>query len=404
MSYPSSLWDIFCQVVDNHGDLGVCWRLSQHLLNLGQRVRLFIDQPEGLTWMAPHRHELEAQHQLTVLPWPNDLLWSNPSPNDWEKPQCVVEAFGCEIPQTYLARLCEPPKAQDPSLVGERSKPSWTWINLEYLSAEDYPERMHQLPSPVMQGAAKGMTKWFFYPGFTPQTGGLLKRLEPTRADTTHNQSLKGSDSPDLIWNPQAQLKVFLFSYEPPALTGLLRQWLQLQTPTHLKVSFGRSHALVQSTLESTEFKPWVRHESKRFKHMNLLTIEFIDALDHPQFDALLASSDLNFVRGEDSWIRAIWAQKAFIWQIYPQDDGVHLIKMNAFLKRFDAPESLQKVFRVWNGFETTPLPVLSPEEILVWTQWTQKLASHLDAMPDLSEQLCDFLALQQRESRPLLS
>jgi hypothetical protein len=45
------------------------------------------------------------------------------------------------------------------------------WINLEYLSAEDYVERSHRLRSPQRCG----LDKWFFYPGFTPATGGLLR-------------------------------------------------------------------------------------------------------------------------------------------------------------------------------------------------------------------------------------
>lgn len=42
-SPPSRLWDIFCSVVDNYGDIGVCWRLAVNLAQRGQRVRLWID-------------------------------------------------------------------------------------------------------------------------------------------------------------------------------------------------------------------------------------------------------------------------------------------------------------------------------------------------------------------------
>jgi len=37
-------WDVFCNVVDNYGDAGVCWRLARQLVakhNL--EVRLFVD-------------------------------------------------------------------------------------------------------------------------------------------------------------------------------------------------------------------------------------------------------------------------------------------------------------------------------------------------------------------------
>ena len=32
------LWDIFCQVIDNHGDVGVCWRLARELAARGHTV------------------------------------------------------------------------------------------------------------------------------------------------------------------------------------------------------------------------------------------------------------------------------------------------------------------------------------------------------------------------------
>lgn len=395
MISSAPIWDIFCQVVDNHGDLGVCWRLSQHLLGLGQRVRLYVDQAQALSWMAPRHQELEG---LSVLPWPtedNTPFWRPQKHSTWESPQCVIEAFGCEIPQIYLQSLALAPLN---NTLHPEPLASWTWINLEYLSAEDYPERMHRLASPVMHGAAKGKTKWFFYPGFTQQTGGLLKKAPRGREEK--NQILISGESLQLQWDALAQLRIFLFSYEPQALHSLLLDLSKRATATHLKVSAGRSTLHVQKTLAMSDFHAQVSHESDREKRIAQLRIEFIDPVDHNSFDALLASSDLNFVRGEDSWIRAIWAQKAFVWQIYPQDDGVHLKKMNAFLQRFQAPSSLKVAFGVWNGFEPSPMPVLSPEVLEEWRQWSQALAQQLMGMPDLAEQLCDFLALKQHESR----
>ena len=37
-------WDIFCTVIDNYGDIGICWRLARQLrVDDGQRVRLWVD-------------------------------------------------------------------------------------------------------------------------------------------------------------------------------------------------------------------------------------------------------------------------------------------------------------------------------------------------------------------------
>ncbi|WP_157072023.1 elongation factor P maturation arginine rhamnosyltransferase EarP, partial [Cupriavidus sp. HPC(L)] len=37
-------WDIFCTVIDNFGDIGVCWRLARQLAQEhGHAVRLWVD-------------------------------------------------------------------------------------------------------------------------------------------------------------------------------------------------------------------------------------------------------------------------------------------------------------------------------------------------------------------------
>jgi len=146
-------WDVFCRVVDNHGDLGVCWRLAADLGARGEQVRLWVDDPRALAWMAP-----AGAPGVAVVPWQAPL--PDVTPGD-----VVVEAFGCNPPDAFVKRMAQ-------------RRP--VWINLEYLSAEPYVERSHGLPSPRPEGM-----KWFFYPGFTPATGGLLREpagLEPDGA------------------------------------------------------------------------------------------------------------------------------------------------------------------------------------------------------------------------------
>ena len=81
--------------------------------------------------------------------------------------------------------------------------------------------------------------------------------------------------------------------------------------------------------------------------------------LQQPDFDHLLWAGDLNFVRGEDSLVRALWAGAPFVWQIYPQDDGAHHVKLEAFLDWLGAPPSLRQFHRSWNGFGSAALPAL---------------------------------------------
>lgn len=378
------LWDIFCQVIDNHGDLGVCWRLSQHLVSLGHRVRLYVDDSTALAWMAPHHQN--AAH-LSVLDWPREASWAHQDAYSWQMPQCVVEAFGCEIPNVYLHALLTP-------CIDKELSTRWTWINLEYLSAEDYPERMHTLACPVLSGPAKGLKKWFFYPGFTSSTGGLLKKNWPGQLLGTLSQEMRQAQA--LKWTEEADLRVFVFSYEPLALKDLLLQLLQSGKWVHLKVSAGRSTTFTRALLQTDELMgPEANIQEARVQLKNL-TLDFLDHVDHAGFDALLQSSDLNFVRGEDSWVRAIWANKPFVWQIYPQDDGIHFKKMSAFLNLFEAPSSLKQAHLIWNGFDRSHLPQMNEHTLQEWAQWCQQLCVQLQTRADLAVQLSEFLKLKQ--------
>jgi uncharacterized repeat protein (TIGR03837 family) len=77
--------------------------------------------------------------------------------------------------------------------------------------------------------------------------------------------------------------------------------------------------------------------------------------MPQPQYDKLLACCDINFVRGEDSVIRAHWAGKPFIWQIYRQEQQAHLVKLQAFLDKYlrhatdDQKNAIEKLHMAWN-------------------------------------------------------
>jgi hypothetical protein len=65
------------------------------------------------------------------------------------------------------------------------------------------------------------------------------------------------------------------------------------------------------------------------------LTVRVIPFMPQTDYDRLLWACDLNFVRGEDSWVRAQWAARPFIWHIYPQDENLHHVKLRAFLQKY---------------------------------------------------------------------
>ncbi len=310
--------DIFCKVIDNYGDIGVCWRLCKQLTARGETVRLIVDDASALTWMAP----LTAQTEhVEVMDWTQAEGIETPA-------DLIIESFGCELPESYIAKM---------ALQTISSKAS-IWINLEYLSAEKYAEECHLLPSPVMQGAGKGLTKTFFYPGFTNKTGGLLREPDLFERQTKFDKAawLKKQT---IGWTNERI--VSLFCYEPAALPALLAELQNSDQSTLLLVTAGRATQTINA-LEAISNKA--------------LRIHYLPYLTQDDYDHLLWASDFNFVRGEDSFVRAIWAGKPFVWQIYPQDDDAHHAKLDAFLDAYLAHTDavlatrIRTVHRFWNG------------------------------------------------------
>ena len=330
-----NLWDIFCKVIDNYGDVGVCWRLAEGLAARGERVRLWVDDASALRWMAP----LGAAN-VEVRDWTAEVDARSVVTGD-----ILVEAFGCEITPEYIAAYASCIKAR-----GQKG----LWINLEYLSAEGFVARSHGLLSPVMSGPGAGLTKHFFYPGFTAATGGLLREPSLTQRQAQFDRT---------TWLRQQGIElngerlVSLFCYEPPALSQLLNQLAEDDQPTRLLVTAGRATAAIQAYVEQKiVLKPlWNKPEK--------LSFSFISALTQTDFDHLLWACDLNFVRGEDSLVRALWANKPFVWHIYPQDDDAHHAKLAAFLDWLKAPPSLRRFHEVWNGMTQANLPDLALAE-----------------------------------------
>lgn len=347
------LWDIFCTVIDNHGDLGVCWRLTHQLREAGHRVRLWVDDASALSWMAPNANE---ETGIELHPWTRasetSTLADLPPSDVW------IEAFGCNIPNAFVTHG-----------VATRTRPP-LWINLEYLSAENWVTRMHGLPSPVMSGPAKGWTKHFFYPGFTPDTGGLLREAHLLQHQQAFDrQAWRTTHAPNLA---TSACLISLFCYEPVALPTLLKQLAT--TPNHLLVTPGRPLAAVQQALQGMQVPPlWSP----------------LSYTDQATFDEMLWACDLNFVRGEDSLVRALWAGQPFVWHIYPQDDLAHHAKLEAFLDWLQAPDSLKRFHRVWNGLQDAELPQLCPETLSQWAQCTKSARQRLLAQDNLTLQLC---------------
>lgn len=381
-------WDVFCRVVDNFGDMGVCWRLAADLAQRGLSVRLWADDASALRWMAP----LGAKG-VEVMTWPVDASAAVPGdmPGDGSGDvpgNVVVEAFGCTLPDDFRHRM-------------EAAARPPVWIELAYLSAEDYVERSHGLwaAQPVATATATGTSgkvrKRFFYPGFTTRTGGLLR--EP---DLEHRQQdFEAADwlASQGLGRRADERIVGLFCYEQTALPALLCD-LAAQ-PTLLLATAGHATRQVDTLVRDA---PAVERSQARQRQppqqpqLQRLRIAHLPLLAQPDFDHLLWASDVNFVRGEDSFVRAQWAGRPFVWQIYPQDDGAHLVKLEAFLDRFtadaEAPlaRTIRNFWRAWNG-NATSLPAW-PEQA-AWAALCRRWRAGLMAQEDLTSQLIRFAA-----------
>jgi uncharacterized repeat protein (TIGR03837 family) len=348
----------------------------------------------------------------------------------------VIEAFGCDIDAAWVASGGASEASNNSNLIAnypistsENSQKTHlkpvsppVWINLEYLSAEPCAQRSHGLPSPVMHGPAVGMTKRFFYPGFTEGTGGLLGAgdgaprsskpatehvtelanelaNEPTNAPSvkpatqhTAQPASHALNSPRPAAPAASCLTVSLFCYEPSALSQLLELLAQPRSAqaTELLVTSGRASAAVQSVLgeKNGSFPTWIFNSSLSISEC--LSVTPLPLMPHAEYDALLARCQLNFVRGEDSLVRALWAGQAFVWQIYPQSDGAHAAKLDAFLDWLEAPPDLRLFHHVWNGLSSQALPAIN---LPAWTPIAQAARGRLNQQADLVTQLIDWVA-----------
>jgi uncharacterized repeat protein (TIGR03837 family) len=346
------LWDVFCHVIDNYGDIGVCWRLSADLAARGDSVRLWVDDPAPLDWMAPR-----GAAGVTVERWTNKTRW--PEPGD-----AVIEAFGCDLPAAFVSRMAR--------RQAEQRAP--VWINLEYLSAESYAARSHGLPSPQLAGPGAGLRKLFFYPGFTPDTGGLLRERDLLQRQASFDAQAWRTGHGIHARPDERIVSLFCYEHAPvPALIDTLAR-----EPTLLLATHGAAARLVAGALGST----------LRAGALRALPLAALTQID---FDHLLWSCDLNFVRGEDSFVRAIWAGRPFVWHIYPQTDDAHARKLHSFDSLYlrDAEPAFAAAYRTlcdrWNGLSDAPivLPAVTPWQTHQ-AHWREQLLRQTDLVTQL--------------------
>lgn len=383
--------DVFCRVVDNFGDIGVTWRLVRQLqCEHHWSIRLWVDDLKSFQRLEARVH-LHALQQ--VIEHIEIIHWGDPAPDLIPYP-IVLCSFSCDLPATYIAQL-----HQRPAL----------WVNLDYLSAETWVEGCHGLPS--LRG--DGLSSYFFFPGFNANTGGLLRESELLTRRDSWQKDLDGqyqmlerlgvSAAALAAWRLQSTASSAGIEISPP-------RSIQVQAAC-LVTLFCYPHAPVAQLLDAlcadsrasvVLIPQGVAPEltTGRLGPFKQVYLERIPFVSQPEYDQLLWMADLNFVRGEDSVVRGLWAGRPLVWQIYPQTEGTHLIKLEAWLEMSGLAQEVKTLLRSFNAdasgandFTLQVSHALSHDAYAQWSSHALALSHTLAQKVDFAQALHDFCA-----------
>lgn len=362
--------DIFCRVVDNYGDIGVTYRLVRQLRDeFGWTIRLWVDNLNSFARLEPKVNPLRSLQNMDGI---QVIEWTGAPPDLIPQDICIA-SFSCNLPSDYLRRLHQ-----------TRTR----WINLEYLSAENWVQSCHGLPSL----RSDGLSSNFFFPGFTDNTGGLLRERDLivlrdewlVDHEAQHDMLCALGVSDELIHrrfssiNAQRPLLISLFCYPHARIDEFVTALSLRQQESIVLIPNGVANHL----------------ETKRIGACQLVRIPFVT---QPEYDKILWTADLNLVRGEDSMVRALWAGKPMIWQIYPQDEDTHLTKLDAWLKTAKLPPAAIDFFYTWNDHKnkkelTKSISYALNDDILnSWKKDMQAFSIRQAQLPDLALSLVTF-------------
>lgn len=376
MATRSTTLVIFCKVVDNFGDIGICWRLARQLRHEHAiDVTLWVDDLASFQRICPDvdaRAGLQQVQGVTVRHWRDQDGTFGPA----DVADIVIEFFGVDIPPGYVAAMAQ-------------CEPRPVWINYEGLSAEEWVEGCHTLPS--MHPRLK-LTKHFFFPGFTARTGGLLRERDLLDARDRFQADPAARNGflarLGVTRDEMAAPTASLFCYPHAPVADLFAAWRDGDAPVTCLVPHGVAREQVGAFLGTGPVPGAAATRGN-------LTVRVIPFLSQDDYDRLLWSCDLNFVRGEDSWVRAQWAGRPFIWHIYPQDENLHHVKLRAFLQKYaENLGSLIDFSLRWNGVQSdkpadwpglwTSLQASLPTIVARNAEWQARMLANGDLVSNL--------------------
>ena len=334
-------------MIDNFGDAGVCLRLCRDFSKKNYEVRLFCNNVNILNKIT--NSEDASNRFLSLLSWSDKNMDYSPS-------EVVIQAFSVRLPDNLIKKI--------------KTRKS-TVINLEYLTAETFAEDCHKLPS-----YADGFESFFFFPGFTKKTGGVV--IEKSFLEKINKTKSKESKN------------ITLFSYENEKVKSVINSLNKEKFILNIFEGKGLNNFNNQLKLNLTagdEYK------------LNELTVRVLPMVSQDEYDSYLIDSKLNLVRGEDSIVRAMLTGNPFLWHIYPQEEDVHKDKIEALFDRMSEVcsskkdvEILRQLTLSYNGFSD----YLDSFDLLGfyenWKKLSKEWSEHLISLGSLTDNLITFL------------
>lgn len=371
--------DIFCEIIDNYGDIGVVYRTAKELQKIfpKSKIRAFLNKLDEFKKINSQVLDLPSQNIDGIEYITFDYLRDNA--NELLTAQVIIEAFGCQIPEEYM------------EIAYDNSE---LLINLEYLSAEDWIEDFHLQSSPLVRGKLK---KVFFMPGFTEKSGGViadsnyLERIQRVLENKEFYEKKYLSD----IEDRENKIVGTLFSYEKN-FTPLLEDLKKLDKDVVILAMGEKTQDSLRKILKNFSIEDF-RNSLKYGK----IEIRFLNFLNQEEYEELINIVDFNFVRGEDSFIRAVLTGKPYMWHIYCQEEYAHMDKIEGFLDKYrrvienfsdeDFLLNMEKFFKDYNFRKENSLE-LGKESYLYFFENLAKIEKYNTIFRDFLIQKCNLI------------
>lgn len=371
--------DIFCEIIDNYGDIGVVYRTAKELQKIfpKSKIRAFLNKLDEFKKINSQVLDLPSQNIDGIEYITFDYLRDNA--NELLTAQVIIEAFGCQIPEEYM------------EIAYDNSE---LLINLEYLSAEDWIEDFHLQSSPLGRGKLK---KVFFMPGFTEKSGGViadsnyLERIQRVLENKEFYEKKYLSD----IEDRENKIIGTLFSYEKN-FTPLLEDLKKLDKDVVILAMGEKTQDSLRKILKNFSIEDF-RNSLKYGK----IEIRFLNFLNQEEYEELINIVDFNFVRGEDSFIRAVLTGKSYMWHIYCQEEYAHMDKIEGFLDKYrkvienfsdeDFLLNMEKFFKDYNFRKENSLE-LGKESYLYFFENLAKIEKYNTIFRDFLIQKCNLI------------